>query len=173
MPTIKGQDEREFTASDILAPQRWSSVASRPAFGLDVTCTKIAVDFQNLEPGTADGVVRRNLELLREATGTDAVFLASLDPVAGAIGQIEVSKGLFVPCSPEVLRGEPLEKLPWIRDRLTHTRLLEIRDTLLARPEHAGEAQRFGELGMRAILLVGLAVRGRPYGFLGLATGAL
>ena len=173
MPIMKGQDERDFTASDILAPQRWASATSRPQFGLDVTCTKIAVDFQNLEPKTAEVVIRQNLELLREATGTDAVFLATYDATASSIVTVEVSKGLFVPCSPEVLRGESLEQLTWIRERLTHTRILEIRDTLTARREHAGEAQRFGELGMRAILLVGLAVRGRMYGFLGLATGVL
>jgi len=172
MPIVKGQEERDFTASDILAPQRWASVASRPPFGLDVTCTKIAVDFQTLEPKTAEAVLRRNLELLREATGTDAVFLATYDASATSILSVEASKGLFVACSPEVLRGESLETLPFLRERLTHTRILEIRDTLTARREHAAEAQRFGELGMRAILLVGLAVRGLRYGFLGLATGA-
>ncbi len=172
MPIMKGQEERDFTASDILAPQRWASATSRPQFGLDVTCTKIAVDFQNLEPKTAEVVIRQNLELLRDATGTDAVFLATYDATAASIVTVDVSKGLFVSCSPEVLRGENLERLSWIGQRLTHTRILEIRDTLNARREHAAEAQRFGELGMRAILLVGLAVRGRMYGFLGLATGS-
>jgi diguanylate cyclase (GGDEF)-like protein/PAS domain S-box-containing protein len=172
MPIVKGQEEREYTASEILAPQRWASAPSGPPFGLDVTCTKIAVDFQNLEPATAEAVVRRNLELLREATGTDAAFLASYDAAATSIVAVEASKGLFVSCSPEVLRGESLERLAWIRERLTHTKILEIRDTLTARREHTAEAQRFGELGMRAILLVGLAVRGRMHGFLGLATGA-
>src|SRR5208282_2624262 len=121
---------------------------------------------------TAEAVVRQDLDLLREATGTDAVFLATYDAAGETIQAIEVSKGLFVACSPEVLRGQPLANFGWIRERLTHTRLLEIRDTLTARREHAGEAQRFGELGMRAVLLVGLAVRGRMHGFLGLATGA-
>ena len=172
MPIVTGEDDRGLTASDILAPQRWAPAASRLAFGLDVTCTKIAVDFQNLEPATAEAMIRQNLDLLREATGTDAVFLATFDDPVRSIGSIEVSKGLFVACSPEVLRGESLARFPWIGERLTHTRILEIRDTLTARREVAGEAQRFGELGMRALLLVGLAVRGRPYGFLGLATGA-
>ena len=54
MPIVTGDEDRGFTASDILAPQRWAPAASRVAFGLDVTCTKIAVDFQNLEPATAD-----------------------------------------------------------------------------------------------------------------------
>jgi diguanylate cyclase (GGDEF)-like protein/PAS domain S-box-containing protein len=172
MPIVEDQEPQGFTASDILAPQRWAPSASRLAMGLDVTCTKIAVDFQNLSSTTAEAVVRENLDLLRDATGTDAVFLATYDGQGASIQSVEASKGLFVPCSPEVLRGELLAGLPWIRERLTHIRVLEIRDTLTARREHAAEAQRLGELGMRAVLLVGLAVRGRMYGFLGLATGA-
>jgi len=172
MPIVKNQQDRDFTASDVLSPQQWAPSASRLAHGLDVTCTKIAVDFQNLEAGTAESVVRHNLDLLREATGTDAVFLATCDAAGTSIQAIEVSKGLFVPCSPEVLRGQPLADLPWILERLTHTRILEIRDTLTARREYAAEARRFGELGMRAVLLVGIGVRGRVHGFFGLATGA-
>ncbi|MCZ8130720.1 MAG: EAL domain-containing protein [Steroidobacteraceae bacterium] len=169
MPIVPGDQDREFTASDILSPQRWSSTASRAVFGLDVTCTKIAVDFQNLAAGEAIRVVRANLDLLREAAGLDTVFLAAFDADGETIDSVEAAKGLFAQCSPEVLRGESLDRFPWIRERLTHTRLLEIRDTLRARPEHAGEAQRLGELGMRAVLLVGLRVRGRMHGFLGLA----
>jgi len=172
MPIVTSEQTQDFTASDILAPQRWAPSASRLAFGLDVTCTKIAVDFQNLEPATAERVLRESLDLLRDATATDAVFLATFDKAGEQIHSIEVSKGLFVQCSPEVLRGQPLAPFAWIRERLTHTRILEIRDTLSARREHAGEAQRFGELGMRALLLVGLGVRGRIHGFLGLATCA-
>lgn len=170
MPSARSPIEREYTASDILAPQRWAPSASRLAFGLDVTCTKIALDFQNLNSENADVVVRQNLDLLREATGTDAVFLASYDASGASIQSIEVSKGLFVSCSPEVLRGQDLTGFGWISERLTHTRLLEMRDTLSARAECQGEAQRFSELGMRAVLLVGIAVRGQMHGFFGLAT---
>ena len=172
MPIVKDQQDRDFTASDILAPQHWAPSSSRLAFGLDVTCTKIALDFQNLEPRTAETVLRQNLDLLRDATGTDAVFLATYDRDGETIQSIEASKGLFVAASPEVLRGQPLADFSWIRERLTHTRVLEIRDTLTARRECAAEAQRFGELGMRAVLLVGIGVRGRMHGFFALATGA-
>jgi diguanylate cyclase (GGDEF)-like protein/PAS domain S-box-containing protein len=173
--TVQGpaDQEREFTASDILSSQRWSASASRPKFGLDVSCTKIAVDFQNLQQATAKDTLARDLDLLREAAGVDCVFLGTFHDGADGvrtIHQLETAKGLFTQCSPEVLRGEPVDRFPAVRDRLAHTKILEIRDTLNARPEYAAEAQRFGELGMRAVLLVGLAVRGRPYGFLGLAT---
>ena len=135
-----------------------------------MACTKIAIDLQSLSGPGAVETIRRDLDLLREATGTDAAFYAAFDRSALTIESMEISKGLFVSCSPEVLRGLPLAKLPWIRERLGHNRLLELRDTLTARREHAAEAQRFGELGMRSVLLVGVAVCGQPQGFLGLAT---
>lgn len=169
---LTGVEDRGFTASDVLAPQRWAPSSSRASHGLDVTCIKVAIDFQNLAEASAVSTLRDNLELLREVTGTDTVFLARYDVVGAVIEAIDVAKGLFVAAAPESLRGVVLSGLPWIRERLVHTRILEIGDTLLARREHAAEAQCFGELGMRAVLLVGLAVRGRPYGFLGLATGA-
>src|ERR1700761_2883545 len=70
----------EFTASDILSADAWSGRAPRPVLGIDVACTKIAVDFQNMRRETVDECVRRNLELLREATGSDCAFLAAFHP---------------------------------------------------------------------------------------------
>jgi diguanylate cyclase (GGDEF)-like protein/PAS domain S-box-containing protein len=162
--------ERDYTASDILAPGQWPPAVSRSAAGLDVSCTKIAIEFQTLEPGTADAVIRRNLDLLREATATDVAFLVMYDGALTVCQQVEVAKGLFTQCSPEALRGERLERYPALRERLTHARLLEIRDTQAPRREIAAEAARFAALGMRALLLVGFAARGRPKGFLALAT---
>ncbi len=167
-----GLDDRGLTASDVLAPQRWASPTTRAGFGLDVTCTKIAIDLHSLSARAPTDIIRANLELLREATGTDVAFYAGYDAAGLSVDNLEVAKGLFVPCSLEVLRGLPLSELPWIRDRLGSNRLFEIRDTLTARHEQAAEAQRFGELGMRSILLVGISVRGRHQGFLGLATTA-
>jgi diguanylate cyclase (GGDEF)-like protein/PAS domain S-box-containing protein len=170
MMIARGISDRGLTASDVLAPQRWASPVARAGFGLDVACTKIAIDLQSLAPGDADEVIRRDLELLREATGTDAAFYAVYDASALSIQSVDTAKGRFVGCSPEGLHGLSLAELPWLRERLGHNRLLELRDTLKARSDQASEAQRFGELGMRAVLLVGLTVRGRPHGFLGLAT---
>ena len=57
----------EFTASEILSPQVWAARQQRPQFGLDVTCTKIAVDFQNMRRETVAAVIASRLEMLREA----------------------------------------------------------------------------------------------------------
>ena len=49
METVPPESVRDLTASDILSPQLWSRSSNRPSLGLDVTCTKIAVDFQSMK----------------------------------------------------------------------------------------------------------------------------
>src|SRR6516162_9978098 len=56
----------ELTASDVLASDIWTGRAPPPVLGLDVGCTKIAVDFQNLRRPTADECIHRNLERFAE-----------------------------------------------------------------------------------------------------------
>jgi diguanylate cyclase (GGDEF)-like protein/PAS domain S-box-containing protein len=166
VPTVQGESLPEFTASDVLSSKLWQPRAERPPLGIDLACTKIAVDFQNISAGNADAVIRESLEILREATGTDAVFLALLDGHGERIDSIACAKGPFAQCRPEVLKGEALEALPWIRSRLEHVRILEIRDTVTAKPEQAGDAGRLAGLDIRSLLLIAFAVQGTVRGFL-------
>jgi len=170
VPTVQGESFPEFTASDILSPKLWQQRAERPPLGIDITCTKVAVDFQNITAGNADAVIRQNLDVLREATNTDAVFLALLDGHGERIDSLATSKGPFAQCRPEVLKGEHLEALPWIRSRLEHVRILEIRDTVGVRPDQASDAARLAALDIRSLLLIAFAVQGTVRGFLAFAS---
>jgi len=163
---VQGEPLPDFTASDVLSSKLWQPRAERPPLGVDLACTKIAVDFQNITAGNADSVIRQSLDILREATGTDAVFLALLDGRGETIDSIATAKGPFAQCRPEVLKGEPLDALPWIRSRLEHVRILEIRDTVSARAEQAGDAGRLAALDIRSLLLIAFAVQGTVRGFL-------
>ncbi len=163
---MQGEPLPDFTASDVLSSKLWQPRAERPPLGVDLACTKIAVDFQNITAGNADSVIRQSLDILREATGTDAVFLALLDGRGETIDSIATAKGPFAQCRPEVLKGEPLDALPWIRSRLEHVRILEIRDTVSARAEQAGDAGRLAALDIRSLLLIAFAVQGTVRGFL-------
>jgi len=166
---VQSEKLTDFTASDILSAKLWQPRAVRPPLGIDIACTKVAVDFQSLTPATADAVIRQNLEILREATATDAVFLALLDGRGETIESIAVARTPFAQCRPEVLRGESLESLPWIRSRLEHVRILEFRDTVAVRPEQAADAVRLAGLAMRSLLLIAFAVQGTVRGFLAFA----
>ncbi|MFZ2507908.1 MAG: EAL domain-containing protein [Steroidobacteraceae bacterium] len=170
MPTSQGESLPEFTASDLLSPKLWQQPAQRPPLGIDITCTKVAVDFQNISAATADAVIRQNLDILREATGTDAVFLALLDGNGEHIDSLATSKGPFAQCRPEVLKGEHLDSLPWIRSRLEHVRIIEIRDSVAVRPEQASDASRLAGLDIRSLLLIAFAVQGTVRGFLAFAS---
>ncbi|HEU4529714.1 MAG TPA: EAL domain-containing protein [Steroidobacteraceae bacterium] len=138
--------------------------------GLDVTCTKIAVDFQSMTESGADACIKQNLEALREATGTDAAFIALIDDEHSYIESITVSKSMFAQCRPEVLKGEPLEALPWLKARLEHMRILEMRDTGNLRREQAAEGERLKGLSVGSLLVIGFAVQGKVCGFLGLCS---
>jgi diguanylate cyclase (GGDEF)-like protein/PAS domain S-box-containing protein len=166
VPKVQGDSLPEFTASDVLSSKLWQPRAERPPLGIDLACTKIAVDFQNITASNADAVIRQSLDILREATGTDAVFLALLDGRGESIDSVATAKGPFAQCRPEVLKGEPLDALPWIRSRLEHVRILEIRDTVSARAEQAGDAGRLAGLDIRSLLLIAFAVQGTVRGFL-------
>ncbi len=170
MPKVQGEPLPDFTASDVLSSTLWQPRAERPPLGIDLACTKIAVDFQNITAGNADSVIRQSLDILREATGTDAVFLVLLDGRGENIDSIATAKGPFAQCRPEVLKGEPLDALPWIRSRLEHVRILEIRDTVSARAEQAGDASKLAGLDIRSLLLIAFAVQGTVRGFLAFAS---
>jgi diguanylate cyclase (GGDEF)-like protein/PAS domain S-box-containing protein len=172
VPTVQGDKLPEFTASDVLSSKLWQSRADRPPLGIDLACTKVAVDFQNISAGNADAVIRQSLEILREAINTDAVFLVLLDGLGERIDSIAVAKGPFAQCRPEILKGEALESLPWIRSRLEHVRLIEIRDTVQVKPEQATDAERLAGLDIRSVLLIAFAVQGTVRGFLAFASSS-
>ncbi len=48
MTTPPPDKPADFTASDILAADAWTGRTPKPVLGMDVVCTKIAVDFQNM-----------------------------------------------------------------------------------------------------------------------------
>ena len=93
MTTPPPEKPADFTASDILSADAWTGRAQKPVLGIDVVCTKIAVDFQNMRRESLDECVRRNLELLRGATGSDCAFLVAVTLVARR----------FLPRAPEAL----------------------------------------------------------------------
>jgi diguanylate cyclase (GGDEF)-like protein/PAS domain S-box-containing protein len=158
----------EFTASDILSSKAWARRTPRPVIGLDVTCTKIAVDFQSMTETGAEACIRQNLDALREATATDATFVALFDEDLTYIESITASKGMFAQCRPEILKGEPLDALPWLKSRLEHLRIIEIRDASSVRREQAAEGERLKGLDIGSMLVIAFAVEGKVCGILGL-----
>jgi len=161
----------DLTASDVLAPQVWTGRAERPGPGIDVGCTKIAVDLQNMSRDDADDCVRRSLESFRDSTSADAAFAIFLDGTGKHIESVLCARGHFAQCHPEALRGVAIESLPWLHARLDHLRLSEFRDTASPRPEQSEDAGTLAELAIGSALLVAYHMRDQPAGYLGVAYG--
>ena len=59
------------------------TAAKRPGEpGLDLICTKVAVDLQSITPGNAAERIKSGMQSLTDASGADSVFVALLDPHA-------------------------------------------------------------------------------------------
>ena len=168
-PPPSGADP--YTASDVLAPNFWTGTPARPVPGLDVACTKIAVDFQNLTRDSADRYLQSGMELLRDAASADAAFVLMLDAAGCGIETVTTAGGGFAQCRPENLKGETLARLPWLASRTDHLRLSEFRDTADPRPEQAQDASMLALLGAGSALFVSMHIRGRHAGYVGLAFG--
>src|ERR1700719_233437 len=162
----------DLTASDILSPQTWPKRGVRPAAGLDVICTKIAVDFQSMTEVTASEIIGVNLELLREATRADAAFHIRIDAESGSFTDIQVARGMLATGNPEQLRGQSLDAFPWLQSRLAPLRVSELRDTAKPRGDQSEDAALWLHLGIGSVLIIGYFIEGRAAGLLGIA-GAL
>jgi diguanylate cyclase (GGDEF)-like protein/PAS domain S-box-containing protein len=159
----------DLTASDILAPQTWPKRGLKPIVGLDVICTKIAVDFQAMTADNALDTITANLEMLRDATRVDAAFHISFDSELDAFGEIQVARGMLATGNPEQLTGQQLEVMPWLRARLAPLRVSELRDTGNPREDQGADAQLWNHLGIGSVLIIGYFVRGKAAGLLGIA----
>jgi diguanylate cyclase (GGDEF)-like protein/PAS domain S-box-containing protein len=168
LPPATGSD---YSASDVLAPQFWTGRSERPPPGLDVACTKIAVDFQNLQRATADESIRQGLATLRETTSADGAFGAFFDATGSHVESVMVAGGGFAQLHPEALRGVTLARLPYIAGRTEHLRMSEFRDTSAPRREQGTDAGLLAELSIGAALIVAFRIRNRPAGLLGLVFG--
>ncbi len=142
---------------------------SRPSrgAGLDLVCTKVAVDLQGVLPSNAEERIRGGLQSLTDATGADSVFIALFDDEADLLESVYAGRSTFSTCNPEVLRGRHLTDFPWIRGRLDHLRLLEIRDTAKAPLAQRHDAEELASLNVSAALVVGFNIRNRLAGMIG------
>jgi diguanylate cyclase (GGDEF)-like protein/PAS domain S-box-containing protein len=172
MTSTKPVKAPDFAASDILAPAFWSGRVEKAGPGVDVACTKISVDLQNLTRESAEAVLKRSLEALRDATGVDATFIALLDPSGAEFESVTVAKGTFGDCRLEALRGVAVTALPFLSARAEHLRLTELVDTTVPKREQAADAQLLLGLQVGSLLVVAFHMDGRHAGLLGIARQA-
>ncbi len=164
MSSVPPDSSAEFTASDVLSTAVWSGKSPPAVVGIDVACTKIAVDLQNLRRGSADATILRNLQNLVDLTVSDCAFLAFIGEDA-KFGQVQVARRGLAHCQPEALTGDALADYPWLNTRLGHLRLSELRDTVMPKATQAIEGRRFAALQMGSVLLVAFHIQNAPAGY--------
>jgi diguanylate cyclase (GGDEF)-like protein/PAS domain S-box-containing protein len=165
---IEGEAVDNSVDTAIARPARRVARAREP--GLDLICTKVAVDFQSISLSTAEERIKAGLQALTDACGADAVFVALLDDVESAFDKVYLGRSTFSACNPEVLKDRDLAEFPWIKSRLEHLRLLEIRDTAKAPIAQSRDAEQLARLNVGALLVVGFNIRGRLRGLLGVVS---
>ena len=143
----------------------------RTAGGLDVICTKLAVDLQNLSEEDPAATLNRCAETLRDWVQCDAVCFALLDETGSSIEAVYAARSTFSACNPEVMQGTNLKALPWLESGLEHLRLLGIADTSEPKPAQLTDGLHLAGLQIGAFLAVGFAVQDRPAGFLAFCYG--
>jgi diguanylate cyclase (GGDEF)-like protein/PAS domain S-box-containing protein len=158
----------DVTASDVLVA-RLLSDRDGAGSGLDVDCTKAAVDLQNLLEPTADIRIRNSLETLRKGAAADIAFVARLNDTADRFGEVTVAVGSSKLFSPDRLHGRELAEFPFLASRFEHLRLTEYRDTSQPVREQPEEAQRLLDLGFSSALVLAFHIERKPAGVLFLA----
>ncbi len=159
----------ELTASDVFSTGVWSARGGKPTLGVDIACTKIAVDLQNMRRGTTEEVIRESLISLRDSSGVDTAFVWLLSADGSAVEEVHAAHGALAQCRVEVWRGTQFNEYPWLRNRLEHLRLSEIRDSAAPRRDQGAESRKFAELSIGSVLMIAIRVLGQPAAILGLA----
>ncbi len=153
------------TPSNERSVGRLQSRPSSPA--LDFTCTKVAVDLQGITAATAAERIPAGLKALTDAWGADAIFVALFDETTGAFATTYAARSTFSACNPELLKDRLLDEFPWVKARLEHLRLVEIKNTANPSSAQDEDAQRLAALNVGAAIFVGFNIRGRLGGVLG------
>src|SRR5688572_28366590 len=168
--TAQAEDRVSAARADEMASSERPAGHSQPRHlspGLDLLCTKVAVDLQSITPATAAERIPASLQALTEAWGADAVFVALVDEAGAQFDTVYAGRSTFSACNPEVLKGLSLDEFPWLKARPEHLRLLEIRDTSNASAAQREDAQRLASLNVGAVLFVEFRIRERLGGLLG------
>jgi len=135
----------------------------------DALQTQIAVGFLNLDPDSYQSQLQSNVDHLPEAAGCDSAVLALISEDGTSFESVMAASRGFAQCNAAVISGDNLDHWPWLRERLGHLKIIEVADTLQGSRPSMAELERFSELHIGSLLMIGFSVQGEVAGFLALA----
>ena len=100
----------DLTASDVFATGVWSARGGKPTLGVDIACTKISIDLQNMRRGGVEASIRDSLNSLRDSSGVDTAFVWLFSPDGGTIDEVYSAHGALAQCRVEAWRSASLSE---------------------------------------------------------------
>ena len=101
----------DLTASDVFSTGVWSARGGKPTLGVDIACTKIAVDLQNIRRGSIEACINDSLASLRDSSGVDTAFVWLFSADGASIEEVYAAHGALAQCRVEAWRSATLEDL--------------------------------------------------------------
>ncbi|MEM7612991.1 MAG: EAL domain-containing protein [Pseudomonadota bacterium] len=124
---------------------------------VDALYTQIAVSFLSPDAFGLESSLGLPVQMLQEATGTDAAFVALLNEADQSIDTVVAAHSAFTRCRPEVLSGKSLTDWPVLSERLHDLRVIEISDTERPAGNMQLAARDLAEIHVGSCLLVGIS----------------
>lgn len=125
--------------------------------GVDALYTQIAVSFLSFDKGSLSHTLSQSIAMLRDATHSDAVFVALIDVDGSTIAEVIASTAPFTRCRPQVLIDRSLTHWPILSERLAGSRTVEFTDTEFGNNELQKAADDLASIHMGSCLLAGIA----------------
>ena len=111
--------------------------------------------------GAVESCIRDSLNSLRDSSGVDTAFVWLFSADGPPSMKVYAAHGALAQCRVEAWRGATLDTYPWLKGRLDHLRLSEIRDSAAPRKEQLVEGQRLAELQIGSVLMISFRVERR------------
>ncbi|MEL7296773.1 MAG: EAL domain-containing protein [Pseudomonadota bacterium] len=149
--------EHDTSASGISPALTMRAGGGAPA--VDALYTQVAVSFLSPQTDSLIDSLLGPVQMLREATAVDAVFIALLDDDGDTFSEVIAATAPFTRCRPQVLESRVLSELPALRQRLAGLRTVELSADLPARHELKSAADTLNAIHMGTCLLGGVEAR--------------
>ncbi|MES1196793.1 MAG: PAS domain S-box protein, partial [Steroidobacter sp.] len=133
---------------------------------IDPSVTRLAVELLSPEFHGSSINIEGYLQSLRELLSVDGVLVLLFDEKQPSVQQVLSSCTPRLQFNVETLLNKIIPDQAMLMERLTHQRLLEIRDVAEPRREYAQLAACFAGFNVRSMLISGLAVRERIAGLM-------
>jgi diguanylate cyclase (GGDEF)-like protein/PAS domain S-box-containing protein len=168
-----GQPAQSPGARGRLMPVRQTPLVPRvpgPEGTISPVFAQASIRFMQLESEESDPEVQAALDEARSALNADALVICLLDEKAEAFKSEISCLHARSRIKPSRLLGAELSSLAELGRQLEHVGYMQLDDCLTSGDARSAEDEWFCQAGIRACVLICLAARGKPLGFMALCS---